>query len=77
MKTLKLYRVSDCIYFLFQLAELERRVVEAETRADDAEGKVIVFLIFATYSLRRIFVAHVPTKAACSYFLSIPFFACY
>lgn len=26
--------------FLFQLTELERRVVEAETRAEDAEDKV-------------------------------------
>ena len=26
--------------FLFQLSELEHRVIEAETRADDAEGKV-------------------------------------
>ena len=26
--------------FFFQLSELEQRVVEAETRAEDAEGKV-------------------------------------
>ena len=34
-----LYR-HPIFLFLFQLSELEHRVIEAETRADDAEGKV-------------------------------------
>lgn len=31
---------SQIVFLLFQLSELEQRVVEAEARAEDAESKV-------------------------------------
>ena len=41
--------MTSCYIFLLQLSELEQRVVEAETRAEDAEDKVGIDLTGMLY----------------------------